>query len=69
MLLFQWAPSSVQVFEIFDAKQNSVIEFGEFVRSLSAFHPNAPLQDKADCTCVAYNSACFLARVLARMWH
>lgn len=40
---------SLQVFEIFDTKQNSVIEFGEFVRSLSAFHPNAPLREKADC--------------------
>ncbi len=34
---------------MFDTKQNSVIEFGEFVRSLSVFHPSAPLQQKADC--------------------
>ena len=39
----------MQVFELFDIKRNSVIEFGEFVRSLSVFHPKAPLQEKARC--------------------
>lgn len=29
-----------------------MIEFGEFVRSLSVFHPKAPLQEKAQCECV-----------------
>lgn len=37
------------MFELFDIKQNHVIEFGEFVRSLSVFHPKAPLEDKAKC--------------------
>lgn len=37
------------MFELFDIKQNSVIEFGEFVRSLSVFHPEAPLAEKAKC--------------------
>ena len=39
----------LQVFELFDIKQNHVIEFGEFVRSLSVFHPKAPLPEKAKC--------------------
>lgn len=36
-----------RMFELFDIKRNSVIEFGEFVRSLSVFHPQAPLEAKA----------------------
>jgi hypothetical protein len=44
---FNW--SSAQLFDMFDIKQNNVIEFGEFVRSLSVFHPHAPLADKAHC--------------------
>ena len=38
-----------QVFEVFDTKKNDVIGFDEFVIAVSVFHPNAPLQEKADC--------------------
>jgi serine/threonine-protein phosphatase 2B regulatory subunit len=38
-----------RIFSLFDIKQNAVIEYGEFVRSLSVFHPAAPLEEKAAC--------------------
>lgn len=35
-----------RIFDLFDVKRNGVIEFGEFVRSLSIFHPDTPETEK-----------------------
>ncbi|OVA07223.1 Recoverin [Macleaya cordata] len=37
-----------RIFELFDRKRNGVIDFGDFVRSLSIFHPNVPQEEKID---------------------
>lgn len=39
----------MQIFDLFDVKHNGVIEFGEFVRLLSIFHPDAAVSAKIDC--------------------
>ncbi|GAB4857574.1 calcineurin b-like protein, variant 2 [Ancistrocladus abbreviatus] len=36
-----------RLFNLFDLKQNGAIEFGDFVQSLSIFHPSTPLDRKA----------------------
>ncbi|KAJ6943672.1 calcineurin B-like protein 7 isoform X1 [Populus alba x Populus x berolinensis] len=38
---------SDRIFQLLDSKHDGVIEFAEFVRSLSVFHPEAPQSDKA----------------------
>lgn len=39
----------LQIFDLFDVKRKGVIDFGDFVRSLNVFHPNAPQEDKINC--------------------
>ncbi|KAF5180548.1 Calcineurin b-like protein [Thalictrum thalictroides] len=35
-----------RIFDMFDFKHDGVIEFGEFIKSLSIFHPNTPQSEK-----------------------
>ncbi|KAF9624858.1 hypothetical protein IFM89_015412 [Coptis chinensis] len=37
-----------QIFDLFDVKRKGYIDFGDFVRSLSVFHPNASQEDKIE---------------------
>ncbi|KAH0978781.1 hypothetical protein GBA52_005958 [Prunus armeniaca] len=61
-----------RIFDVFDVKRNGVIEFGEFVRSLGVFHPNAPVEDKTACkniTLFPYVSNCNLKEMVLALLH
>lgn len=45
-------PSCMQLFDLFDVQQKGFIDFGDFVRSLNVFHPNAPQEVKIECKCL-----------------
>lgn len=50
-------PALMQLFILFDLKKNNVVDFDEFVRALSVFHPKAPLEEKAECAFPPYPRA------------
>ncbi|KAL1834746.1 hypothetical protein DCAR_0104970 [Daucus carota subsp. sativus] len=46
---------SNRIFDLFDVKGKGVIDFGDFVRSLNVFHPNASQEDKINFSFTLYD--------------
>jgi len=63
-----------QLFQLFDSNKDGVIEFGEFIRGLSVFHPAAPQAQKTDCkisseNCVSLHALqYFILKPWCLMW-
>lgn len=44
-----------RIFDLFDVKRKGVVDFGDFVRVLNVFHPNASQEEKIDFTFRLYD--------------
>uniref|UniRef100_A0A061R6K0 Calcineurin b-like protein 4 n=1 Tax=Tetraselmis sp. GSL018 TaxID=582737 RepID=A0A061R6K0_9CHLO len=51
-----------RIFHKFDSKRNGVIEFDEFVRGLSVFHPTADFEEKIKCKDSSSGSVLFSSK-------
>lgn len=47
-----------RIFDMFDVKRRGVIDFGDFVKSLHVFHPNAAEDEKIDFSFRLYDMDC-----------
>lgn len=58
----------MQLFDLFDVQQKGFIDFGDFVRSLNVFHPNAPQEVKIECKCPGCNIIYHILHMCHSIW-